>query len=76
MNCNRSDVPIRFSAALRSRMLASRKIKSPAGYLSLLKGLKLSDFAPDSPPIAEFSTGETMGRSADRLAAAFGVSKT
>jgi hypothetical protein len=36
----RSDVPIRFSAALRSRMLASRKVKSLPGYLALLKGKK------------------------------------
>lgn len=70
-----SDVPIRFSPALRSRMLAARKIKSPMGYLGLLSGLRLSDLAPDAPPIAEFSTGETMGHSADRLAAAFGVSR-
>ncbi len=62
-----SDVPIRFSPALRQRMLAARKIKSPLGYFSLLGGLKLSDLAPETPPIAEFSTGETMGHSADRL---------
>jgi len=70
-----SDVPIRFSAPLRARMLASRKVKSPAGMLGLLKGIKLKDLAPDTPPIAEFSTGETMGHSADRLAAAFGVTR-
>ena len=70
-----SDVPIRFSAPVRARMLASRKVKSPMGMLGLLKGLKLRDLAPDPPPIAEFSTGETMGHSADRLAAAFGVTR-
>jgi acetyl-CoA acyltransferase len=70
-----SDVPIRFSPALRQRMIAARKIKSPMGYLSLLKGLKFSDLAPETPPIAEYATGETMGHSADRLAAAFGVTR-
>lgn len=30
---------------------------------------------PDLPAVAEFSTNETMGHSADRLAAAFGVSR-
>ena len=70
-----SDVPIRFSAPIRARMLASRKAKTPMAMLGLLKGLKLKDLAPDTPPIAEFSTGETMGHSADRLAAAFGISR-
>lgn len=70
-----SDVPIRFSPALRARMLASRKAKGIGGMLSLLKGLSLKDLAPETPPIAEFSTGETMGHSADRLALAFGVTR-
>eukprot|EP01135_Chromosphaera_perkinsii_P010471 Nk52_evm34s2133 gene=Nk52_evmTU34s2133 len=70
-----SDVPIRFSRALRKRMLASRKIKSPAGYFGLLKGLKMGDLGPELPAVAEFSTNETMGHSADRLATAFDVSR-
>ena len=31
--------------------------------------------APELPAIAEFSTNETMGHSADRLAATFGVTR-
>ncbi|MDX9734696.1 MAG: acetyl-CoA C-acyltransferase, partial [Thermoanaerobaculia bacterium] len=34
----------------------------------LLQGLSLKDLAPDTPAIAEFSTGQTMGQSAERLA--------
>jgi len=56
-------------------MLQSRKVKSPVGYLNLLSGLKLADLAPEAPAVAEFSTNETMGQSADRLAAAFDVSR-
>jgi acetyl-CoA acyltransferase len=70
-----SDVPIRFSRALRKRIIASQKIKSPAGYLSLLAGLKAKDLAPELPAVAEYSTGETMGFSGDRLASAFGISR-
>eukprot|EP01108_Squamamoeba_japonica_P000678 TRINITY_DN1239_c0_g1_i1.p2 TRINITY_DN1239_c0_g1~~TRINITY_DN1239_c0_g1_i1.p2 ORF type:complete len:304 (-),score=167.28 TRINITY_DN1239_c0_g1_i1:79-990(-) len=70
-----SDVPIRFSRNLRKRMIASTKVKAAAGYLKLLKGLKLRDLAPETPPIAEFSTGEVMGHSADRLASVWGVSR-
>ena len=31
--------------------------------------------APELPAIAEFSTNETMGHSADRLAATYGVTR-
>jgi len=37
--------------------------------------LKLGDFAPETPAIANFTTGEVMGVSSDRLAAKFGVSR-
>ena len=39
-------------------------IKNPGKYL-----------APDPPAISEFSTGEIMGHSADRLASSWGVSR-
>ena len=70
-----SDVPIRFSREVRKRMIASQKVKGVGGYLKLLKGFKLGMLAPELPPIAEFSTNEVMGHSADRLAAAWGVSR-
>lgn len=70
-----SDVPIRFSRPIRQKLIAATKVKNPAGYLKLLAGISLKDLAPEAPAIAEFSTGETMGRSADRLAAAFGVTR-
>jgi hypothetical protein len=63
-----SDVPIRFSRPLRKRMMAASKMKAPAQMLGLLAGLKGPDFAPVAPGVAEFSTGEIMGHSADRLA--------
>ena len=49
--------------------------KGPMGALSLLKGLKVKDLAPEAPAIANYTTGEVMGHSADRLAARFGVSR-
>jgi acetyl-CoA acyltransferase len=70
-----SDVPIRFSRPIRKRLIRSTKMKTPAQYLSLLSGLKGADFAPQAPGVAEFATGEIMGHSADRLCAAFGVSR-
>lgn len=70
-----SDVPIRFSRELRKRFIASTKIKKKEGYLKLLRGLKLQHFIPEAPAIAEFSTNEVMGHSADRLVSAFGISR-
>ena len=51
------------------------KKKGPMGALGLLKGLKAKDWAPEAPAIANFTTGEVMGHSSDRLAAKFGVSR-
>ncbi|MNR94404.1 3-ketoacyl-CoA thiolase [compost metagenome] len=70
-----SDVPIRFSRALRKRLIASQKARGPADYLKLLSGLGMRDLAPDMPAIAEFSTGHTMGESAERLAKRVGISR-
>lgn len=70
-----SDVPIRFSPNMRKAMLKSTKIKNPMGYFGLLSSLGLKDLAPELPAVAEFSTNETMGHSADRLTSYFGVTR-
>merc|ERR1719266_1867163 len=70
-----SDVPIRHSRKMRQWMLASQKAKTPAAQLSAISKLRPSWLAPELPAIAEFSTNETMGHSADRLAATFGVTR-
>ncbi|XP_037069014.1 trifunctional enzyme subunit beta, mitochondrial-like [Pollicipes pollicipes] len=70
-----SDVPIRHSRQMRSIMLRANRAKTLGQRLGLLASIRPSFFAPELPGIAEFSTGEVMGHSADRLAAAFCVSK-
>merc|ERR1711953_86889 len=70
-----SDVPIRHSRKMRSLMLSANKAKTMGARLGLLAKLRPDYFAPELPAIAEFSTNETMGHSADRLAATFGVSR-
>lgn len=70
-----SDIPIRFKKKFRQKVLAARKYKSPLDFLKFLKGLRPGDLLPELPAIAEFSTGETMGKSADRMAARFGISR-
>ncbi|KAL3869831.1 hypothetical protein ACJMK2_042464 [Sinanodonta woodiana] len=71
-----SDVPIRHSRKMRKIMLSFNKAKTFGAKLSLItKMLSPSTLVPELPAVAEFSTGETMGHSADRLAAAFEVSR-
>merc|ERR1711892_1145693 len=70
-----SDVPIRHSRKMRQLMLSANKAKTVGAKLGLLSKIRPDYLAPELPAIAEFSTNETMGHSADRLAAAFGVSR-
>lgn len=71
-----SDVPIRFSREMRKRMLGAQKgIRSLGDAAKFLRGFKLSYLLPELPAIAEFSTGEVMGHSSDRLAATWGVGR-
>jgi len=70
-----SDVPIRHSRKMRQLMLSANKAKTAGAKLSLLAKIRPDYLAPELPAIAEFSTNETMGHSADRLAAAFGVTR-
>ncbi|GIY73956.1 trifunctional enzyme subunit beta, mitochondrial [Caerostris extrusa] len=71
-----SDVPIRFNRQMRKLMLTANKAKSAMQKLGLLMKLRPSLLAPELPGVAEFSTGETMGHSGDRLAAAFQVTRS
>uniref|UniRef100_A0A7N8Y3F0 Trifunctional enzyme subunit beta, mitochondrial n=1 Tax=Mastacembelus armatus TaxID=205130 RepID=A0A7N8Y3F0_9TELE len=70
-----SDVPIRHSRKMRKTMLSLNKAKTLGQKLSLIGGIRMAHLSPELPAVAEFSTAETMGHSADRLAAAFGVSR-
>jgi len=70
-----SDVPIRHSRKMRQLMLSSTKAKTMGAKLGLLAQIRPDFLAPELPAIAEFSTNETMGHSADRLAATFGVTR-
>lgn len=70
-----SDIPVRFRKKFRQKILQARKYKSPLDFLRFFKGMGFKDFLPELPAIAEFTTGEVMGESADRMAARFGISR-
>ncbi|XP_063967826.1 trifunctional enzyme subunit beta, mitochondrial-like [Lytechinus pictus] len=71
-----SDAPIRHSRQMRKFMLNLGKAKTAGAKMSLAsRHLSMAALAPELPAVAEFSSNESMGHSADRLAAAFGVSR-
>eukprot|EP00591_Stephanopyxis_turris_P006852 CAMPEP_0195518548 /NCGR_PEP_ID=MMETSP0794_2-20130614/13122_1 /TAXON_ID=515487 /ORGANISM="Stephanopyxis turris, Strain CCMP 815" /LENGTH=441 /DNA_ID=CAMNT_0040647535 /DNA_START=74 /DNA_END=1399 /DNA_ORIENTATION=+ len=73
-----SDVPIRLSRTLRQKLIQLPKAmkKGPLGAAKhIFKDLKLKDLSLETPAIANYTTGEVMGVSSDRLSAKFGVSR-
>ncbi|HEY9721610.1 MAG TPA: beta-ketoacyl synthase N-terminal-like domain-containing protein, partial [Oscillatoriaceae cyanobacterium] len=70
-----SDVPIRFSKPMRKRLIAAQKARGVGDYVKLAAGLKPADLRPDAPAIAEFTTGLSMGESAERLAKRFHITR-
>uniref|UniRef100_A0A915PW84 acetyl-CoA C-acyltransferase n=1 Tax=Setaria digitata TaxID=48799 RepID=A0A915PW84_9BILA len=70
-----SDVPIRYNRKARSAMLSLNKARKFSEKMTAIKEIAVNFFSPELPAVAEFTTGETMGHSGDRLAAAFGVSR-
>src|SRR5690554_3298300 len=69
------DVPVGFDRDVRRRLFDSRRYRGLKDWGPFFKGLKPRQLLPQAPAIAEFTTGESMGQSADRLAARFGVTR-
>jgi acetyl-CoA acyltransferase len=63
-----SDVPMLLSKRMRNALLTASKAKSMSGRMKALASIRPRDFAPTTPAIAEPSTGESMGESAERMA--------
>jgi acetyl-CoA acyltransferase len=70
-----SDVPMLLSRKLRDTLLAASRAKSVGARARALLAVRPRDLAPDTPAIAEPSTGESMGESAERMAKENGISR-
>jgi acetyl-CoA acyltransferase len=70
-----SDIPILFSRRLRDRLLAANKARSVGARLKAFAGVRPGELAPVTPAIAEPTTGETMGQSAERMAQENGIGR-
>jgi len=63
-----SNVPILHSRGLSDILVAASKAKSLGARLAAFSRIRPKDFIPVTPAIAEPSTGETMGQSAEKMA--------
>src|SRR2546429_4606765 len=63
-----SDIPILASRRLADILVEAGKAKSLGARLRTLSRIRPRDLVPVSPAIAEPSTGETMGQSAEKMA--------
>jgi acetyl-CoA acyltransferase len=70
-----SDAPIFSTRNLAQALIASSKGKSLAQKLKPFQKLKAKDLLPVPPAIAEYSTGQTMGESAEKMAKENGISR-
>ena len=72
-----SDVPIRHSRNMRQFLISSPK-EMKKGKFNMLKHvstLKTRDFRPEFPSISNFTTGEVMGATSEKIAKRFAVSR-
>jgi acetyl-CoA acyltransferase len=63
-----SNVPILHSRGFSDALVAASKAKSLGARLGALAKIRPKDFIPVTPAIAEASTGESMGQSAEKMA--------
>lgn len=70
-----SQVPILHSRGMSDILVAASKAKSMPARLQMLARIRPRDLVPITPAIAEPSTGESMGQSADKMAKINGISR-
>lgn len=70
-----SDIPILHSKRFSQTLMAASRAKSLGQRLALFAKVRPRDLVPVSPAIAEPSTGETMGQSAEKMAKENGISR-
>jgi acetyl-CoA acyltransferase len=70
-----SNVPILHSRRMAQVLVEAARAKSLGGRLKSLARLRPKDLIPDTPALAEPSTGLTMGQSAEKMAKENGISR-
>ena len=70
-----SNVPILHSRGFSDALVAASKAKTLAQRLQAFARVRAKDFIPITPAIAEPTTGETMGQSAEKMAKINGIER-
>jgi acetyl-CoA acyltransferase len=70
-----SNVPILASRRLARALVAATKARSWSKRFGAFESVKIKDLVPVVPAIAEYSTGLTMGQSAEKMAQENGISR-
>lgn len=70
-----SVVPIGVSKKMASTLLALSKAKTMSKRLKLLSKLSVKDLMPVPPAVAEYSTGLSMGQTAEQMAKSHSISR-
>ncbi len=70
-----SNIPILHSQGMVETLIAASKAKTLAARLKAFSRLRPKDFVPITPAIAEPTTGETMGQSAEKMAKVNSISR-
>jgi acetyl-CoA acyltransferase len=63
-----SNIPILHAKGMADALVAASKAKTLGARLKIFARLRPKDFIPITPAIAEPTTGETMGQSAEKMA--------
>jgi acetyl-CoA acyltransferase len=63
-----SDVPVLFSRKFTKRLMRLAKSKSTTDKARVFAGFRFGELAPNPPAIAEYTTGLSMGQSAEKMA--------
>jgi acetyl-CoA acyltransferase len=70
-----SDIPVLHSRRFSQILVEAGKAKSMGGRLGALARTRPKDLVPVTPAVAEPSTGETMGHSAEKMAKENGITR-
>jgi acetyl-CoA acyltransferase len=70
-----TDIPILFSPEMREALVRASKARSLTDRVRAFASVRPAHLAPITPAIAEPTTGETMGESAEKMAKLNGISR-
>jgi acetyl-CoA acyltransferase len=70
-----TDIPILFSPKMREALVRASKARSLGERVRAFASVRPAHLAPITPAIAEPTTGETMGESAEKMAKINGISR-